>query len=79
MKAEVRVQDRFNGRLSALELGGDEAYGRLISAASLLGKPPEELAFEAACKELAARSGMTTSDAAIALRELDRAHLTPQT
>ncbi len=65
-------EDRFHGRLSAMELGSDEAYGRLITAASLLGKSPEQVAFEAACREFAGRAGLTMEDAARCLRELDR-------
>lgn len=74
MTSEDRNHARFDGRLSAIDLGGDEAYGRLVTAAALLGKSPEDVAFEAACNELAERAEMSKQDAAIALRALDRAH-----
>ncbi|WP_426269182.1 hypothetical protein ACN9MB_13225 [Dyella kyungheensis] len=74
MKSEHRKDIGFHRGISAEDVGGEEALGRLIALATLLGKSTEQVAFEAATREFASRTDLKLHDAAICIRKLDAIH-----
>jgi len=61
----------FQSPISASDVGGDQAFGRLVAAATMAGKTVQQFAEDAAIHEVSADLGVSEEDAERLLRVLE--------
>lgn len=72
MPSKAPDQALFKGPLTAEDLGGDDALGRLVAAASLHGLSVNDMAEKAAVAELSHQLGMNKESALTVFRGLKK-------